>query len=256
MSSPKPDASPLAIVVGASGSFGTAIVAALIEAGQRVVGVGRDVSAMAHLIERHGAAFQAIAADIASDDATAAIRSAITGPVSMVVHAPGVPVAGGIKTAPTSALVEACNIKVGGFVRLIRAAEPFLRKGSRLVAVGGHYGFEPTAYAATAGIANAAIASAVKQLSWAYGELGITAHLIAPGPADTARLHGIAAGRSKQLGVTEEDVLAEMRSESAIGAFVTPEQVAWAITLLLDPRADAMAGSTIMVDAGRRRAIA
>ena len=256
MSSPEPDAPPLAIVVGAGGSFGTAIVAALVEAGQRVIGVGRDVSAMTHLALRHGEGFRAVAADIASDDAVATIGAAITGPVSMVVHAPGVPVAGGIRAAPTAALVEACNIKVGGFVRLIRAAEPWLRKGSRLVAVGGHYGFEPTAYAATAGIANAAIASAVKQLSWAYGELGITAHLVAPGPADTARLHGIAAGRAKQLGVTEADVLAEMRSESAIGAFATPEQVAWTIALLLDPRADAMAGSTIMVDAGRRRAIA
>ena len=255
MSSPEPDAAPLAIVVGAGGSFGTEIVAALVEAGQRVIGVGRDTSAMAHLAERHGAAFRAVAADIASDEAVATIGAAITGPVAMVVHAPGVPVAGGIKTAPTAALVEACNIKVGGFVRLIRAAEPFLRKGSRLVAVGGHYGIEPTAYAATAGIANTAIASAVKQLSWAYGDLGVTAHLIAPGPADTARLRGIAAGRARQMGVSEEEVLDEMRGESAIGAFATPQQVAWAIALLLDPRADAMAGSTIMVDAGRRRGL-
>jgi len=50
-------------------------------------------------------------------------------------------------------------------------------------------------------------------------------------------------------------VLDEMRGESAIGAFATPQQVAWAIALLLDPRADAMAGSTIMVDAGRRRGL-
>lgn len=244
-----------AIVVGAGGSFGTAIVAELIRQGQHVIGVGRDASAMDTLCDVHGDMFTAVAADISSDDAIETIRAAIPGPVSMVVHAPGVPVAGGIKSAPTSSLVEACNIKVGGFVRLIRAAEPHLRKGSRLVAVGGHYGFEPTAYAATAGVANAAIASAVKQLSWAYGDQGITAHLIAPGPADTPRLQGIATARSKQLGVSPEEVLGEMRGESAIGAFVAPEQVAWAIALLLDPRADAMAGSTIMVDAGRRRAV-
>jgi NAD(P)-dependent dehydrogenase (short-subunit alcohol dehydrogenase family) len=57
------------------------------------------------------------------------------------------------------------------------------------------------------------------------------------------------------MGVSEEEVLDEMRGESAIGAFATPQQVAWAIALLLDPRADAMAGSTIMVDAGRRRGL-
>lgn len=255
MSSPDATGPQQAIVVGAGGSFGTAIVAALIENGQQVIGVGRDASAMASLSAIHGSAFLPVGADISSDDAIQTIRAAITGSVSMVVHAPGVPVAGGIKTAPTMALVEACNIKVGGFVRLIRAAEPYLRQGSRLVAVGGHYGFEPTAYAATAGVANAAIASAVKQLSWAYGDLGVTAHLVAPGPADTARLHGVAATRAKQLGVSVDEVLNDMRGESAIGSFVTPEQVAWAIALLLDPRADAMAGSTIMVDAGRRRSV-
>lgn len=250
MSSPE-----YAIVVGAAGSFGTAIVADLVRAGQHVIGVGRDASAMVSLREAHGCMFTAVSADIGADASIDVIQAAITGPVSMVVHAPGVPVAGGIKTAPTSALVEACNIKVGGFVRLIRAAEPYLRRGSRLVAVGGHYGFEPTAYAATAGIANAAIASAVKQLSWAYGDQGITAHLIAPGPADTPRLQGIAPARARQLGISPDEVLDDMRGESAIGAFVTPEQVAWAIALLLDPRADAMAGSTIMVDAGRRRGV-
>src|SRR3546814_16522947 len=87
----------------------------------------------------------------------------------MVVHAPGVPVAGGVRVAPTAALVEACNIKVGGFVRLVRAAEPHMRRGSRLVAVGGHYGFEPTAYAATAGVANAALANLVRQLRRSEG---------------------------------------------------------------------------------------
>src|SRR3546814_10177084 len=55
-----------------------------------------------------------------------------------------------------------------------------MRRGSRLVAVGGHYGFEPTAYAATAGVANAALANLVRQMSWAYGELGVTSHLVAP----------------------------------------------------------------------------
>ncbi len=255
MSSPDSSGPPQAVVVGAGGSFGTAIVAALIEAGQQVIGVGRNVTGMASLVGAHGCAFRAIAADIRSDDAIATIGEAITGPVSMVVHAPGVPVAGGIKAASTAALVEACNIKVGGFVRLVRAAEPYLRRGSRLVAVGGHYGFEPTAYAATAGVANAAIASVVKQLSWAYGDIGVTAHLIAPGPAATARLRAVAQARASQLGTSIDDVLGDMMAESAIGAFVNPEQVAWAIALLLDPRADAMAGSTLMVDAGRRRAI-
>jgi len=46
-----------------------------------------------------------------------------------------------------------------------------------------------------------------------------------------------------------------MRAESAIGAFTTPEQIAWAMELLLAPEADALAGGTLFMDAGRRKGI-
>jgi NAD(P)-dependent dehydrogenase (short-subunit alcohol dehydrogenase family) len=167
----------------------------------------------------------------------------------------GVAVAGGILNAPTEAGVDAVNIKVGGMLRLVRAVDPWLGKSSRLVAIGGHYGFEPTAYAAAAGIANAALANLMRQLSLVYGERGITAHLIAPGPADTDRLRRVAADRATQRGTSVEQVMAEMVTESSIHAMTTPAQVAWAVALLLDPEADAMTGSALMLDSGRRRGL-
>ncbi len=253
MSSPEP--AELAVVVGASGALGSAIVAALTGAGLRVVGVARSTDSLAALAARHADAFVPLVADFAHDEAIEAVRPVIDRPVAMVVHAPGVPVAGGIAEAPPAVLAEACNIKVGGLVRLVRAVEDHLRPKSRLVAIGGHYGFEPTAYAATAGVANAALANVVRQMSWAYGPRGITAHLVAPGPADTERLHNVAAARATRDGKPVEAVLADMRAESAIGAFVEPAQIGWAIRLLLDPEADALAGSPLFLDAGRRRSI-
>jgi NAD(P)-dependent dehydrogenase (short-subunit alcohol dehydrogenase family) len=254
MSSPEPFAEH-AVVVGASGSLGSHIVDTLIGAGKHVLGIARSHDSLAALTAKHASGFTPLVADLGVDNSIDIVRSALSRPVAMVVHAPGVPVAGGIASADPSLLIEACNIKVGGFVRLVRAAEPMLRAKSRLVAIGGHYGFEPTAYAATAGVANAALANVVRQISWAYGPKGITAHLVAPGPADTERLHRVAETRAASSGMTVDDVLAEMRSESAIGALVEPAQVAWAVRLLLDPEADALAGSSLMLDAGRRRGL-
>src|SRR3546814_14578413 len=93
-------------------------------------------------------------------------------------------------------------------------------------------------------------------MSWAYGDLGVTSHLVAPGPADTERLHGIARARAEKEGVSFEIMLDRMRADSAIGAFTSVESVAWSIALLLDPRADALAGSTMRLDGGRRHASA
>ncbi len=244
----------LAVVVGATGAFGNAMVERLAAAGLGVVAVARSADSLAVLRERVPG-LVACAADIASDSAIAVIAAAVDRPVRMVVHGPGVTVAGGILTAPTATMVDAVNIKVGGLLRLSRAVDSWLAAGSRIVAIGGHYGFEPTAYAASAGVANAALVNVVRQLSLAYGPRGVTAHLIAPGPADTERLRRVAADRAAQRGITVDAVLAEMLAESSIGRFTTPEQVAWAVSILLAPEADAMTGSSLMLDSGRRRGL-
>jgi len=46
-----------------------------------------------------------------------------------------------------------------------------------------------------------------------------------------------------------------MKKESAIGEFTSIEQIAWAVETLLAPEANALAGSTLFMDAGRRKAI-
>lgn len=244
-----------AYVVGGSGSIGSVIVGRLLAEGLEVIAVGRSEAALQRLAQHHPGV-GLLVADLASDAAIPALAARAAGKtVRMVVHAPGLAIAGGIATVPAGAIAEAVNVKAGGMLRLVRGVEAQLVRGSRLVAIGGHYGFEPTAYAATAGVANAALVNLVRQLNLAYGERGITAHTVAPGPADTERLHRIAGERAKQRGIGVEAVLAEMLQESAIRAFTTPEQVAWAIALLLAPEADAFAGSTLMMDAGRRRGL-
>lgn len=247
----------IAVVVGSTGAMGQVIVRRLAAKGLTVVAVARTTDALASLVHSTPGVVTC-AADIASDSATEAIRAVcdqLDAPVRLVVQGAGVTTAGGVLTAPTEAVVDAVNIKVGGMLRLVRAVDGRLSAGARLVAIGGHYGFEPTAYAATAGVANAALANLVRQLSWAYGPRGVTSHLVAPGPADTERLHRVAKDRAARDGLSAAEVLDQMRAESAIGAFTTPEQIAWAIALLLDPEADALAGGTLFMDAGRRKGL-
>lgn len=248
----------LAVVVGATGAFGQPIVERLIGRGLTVLAVARTAQSLAGLVERFGPALVPCVADIASDEAIEAIRACVAAQgaaVRMVVHGPGVAVAGGILSAPTASMVDAVNIKVGGLLRLVRAVDEQLTTRSRLVAIAGHYGLEPTAYAAAAGVANAALFNVMRQLSLAYGPRGITAHTLAPGPADTERLHRVAADRARLQATTPEAVLDAMRADSSLGQLTTPAQVAWAVALLLDPEADVLTGSTLMLDAGRRRGL-
>ena len=248
-----PGCAELAVVVGA-GAFGEDIIATLARAGLGVLAISRTQETLDALAAKIDNVIPCVA-DLSNDSAIEVIRTALDRPVRMVVHGPGVAVAGGILTAPTEAMVQSVNIKVGGMLRLARATDERLVAHSRLVAIGGHYGLEPTAYAAAAGVANAALVNVMRQLSLALGPRGITAHTIAPGPADTERLRNVAKTRAEQRGCSVDEVLEELKEESSIGAFTSSSQVAWAVSMLLAPEADAMTGSTLMLDSGRRRGL-
>lgn len=245
----------IAVVVGATGAMGAVISRRLAAEGLTVLAVARKADALASLVDTTPGVVPCVA-DISNDSSIDAIKAALDAPVRMVVHGPGVATAGGVLVAPTAAVVDAVNIKVGGMIRLVRAVDEQLVRGSRLVAIGGHYGSEPNPWAATAGVGNAALTNLMRQYSWAYGARGVTAHVVQPGPADTDRLRRIAADRAARGGITLEAAMDEYRAESALGALTTPEQVAWAIALLLAPEADALAGSTLFMDAGRRKGMA
>ena len=68
-------------------------------------------------------------------------------------------------------------------------------------------------------------------------------------------MRNVAVARAAQSGSTVDAMLEELRMDSAIRAFTTPEQVGWAVALLADPEADALAGSALMLDSGRRRGL-
>ncbi|PWR23160.1 SDR family NAD(P)-dependent oxidoreductase [Zavarzinia compransoris] len=244
-----------AVVIGAAGAFGEAIVARLIRDGLAVVAVGRSFQALEALADRHPGLI-ACTADIADDKAIPRLRAALpAGPVRIAVHGPGLSAPGSVATVATDALAQAVNLKAGGLLRLARAIDHRLEAGSRLVAIAGHYGLEPAPHAAAPGVANAAVINLARQLSLALGPRGITAHVIAPGPADTERLWRIAALEAERRGTTAAEVIEGMRRESSTGTLTDPAEVAWAVSLLLAPEAGAMTGSTLMLDAGRRRGL-
>lgn len=245
----------IVVIVGVTGEMGSKFAAQMLRDGYKVIGVARSRDALEQLklSLACGDDFIPCATSISDDQAISDIAALVDAPVKAVVHSPGVPTAGGVLQADTSALLEAVNIKAAGMVRLVRAVDANLSAGSRLIAIGGHYGFEPTAYAATAGLGNSALTNLIKQLSWAYGPRKITAHLIAPGPADTPRLHRVAKARAEKDGLSQSEVLAEMAAESALGEFTDVEDIVWAVSMLLSPHAKALAGSVMFMDTGRRR---
>lgn len=240
----------VAVVTGATGTLGRQVVATLIAQGVAVVAVSRSGATTGS-----GEA-STVAADLGDDSCIEKIREAApAGRLAMVVHGVGLPSSPDVSAVEPSQLARAVDIKVGGLLRLMRALDDRIEPGTRIVAVGGHMGDEPTEHAPLAGVANAALANLVRQLSGPLGRRQASVHLIAPGPFESDRVNAMVGRKAVALGVDEATVREELLADVPQGRLPSAEDVAWAIGILLAPAASAMNGSTLFLDGGSRRGI-
>lgn len=240
------------VVAGATGRIGGALVTHLLDHGEAdVVAVARDRDALADLADQYGPRFHACAADLLDDAAIDTVRAAVPDQrVGLVVNAARSATPGGVDEAPPGHLAAAVDLKAGGLLRLVRAVEPRLGEGSRVIAVGGRLGYDADPRAAAAGVANAAVAMLVRQLAHALGPRGTSCHVVAPGAM--ARGEGSAFGTSD---VGSGHAPQEPHAAAPIGQLPTVEDVVWMIGMLTDPAAAFLNGGSLIMDGGRRTAV-
>lgn len=240
----------IAVVTGASGHLGRHLVAGLTARGLSVLAVSRTGAAPGM------GEVASLAVDLSHDDAIDVVRAALPdGELAMLVHAVGLPGSAGVATVEPGLPAVAVELKVGGLLRLLRAVDGRIADHSRIVAVGGHLGSEPTEHAPLAGIANAALASVVRQLVGPLGRRGATVHLVAPGPFESPRTERLIASKAAGEGVSADQMREAMMADTPLGRMPTAEEVAAIIVGLLDPAADLLTGSTLALDAGLRRGL-
>jgi NAD(P)-dependent dehydrogenase (short-subunit alcohol dehydrogenase family) len=238
-----------AVVVGATGAVGSAVVSRLTTAGLRVLAVARGQAQL----DEQAAGSELITpcvADIADSASITAIAQRLSGPVRIAVMAAGLPVRGSADTIDPDLLAVGANIKLGGLVRLLHAVRGKLERGSRFVAFAGTLGIEPRAHEAGPGAVNAGVLNLMRQISLLYGPRGITVHTICPGPADTPRLRRIAAAVAQERGEPFDEVWQGYADRTSLGRLPTADEIAWAVSLLLEPEADVMHGGVLHLDGG------
>jgi NAD(P)-dependent dehydrogenase (short-subunit alcohol dehydrogenase family) len=246
--------SDIAVVVGATGAMGSAMTRRLVASGLRVVAVARTATAVDDLAAAVPGVVACVA-DIGDNSSVETISTALDAPVRMALFAAGLPVRGSVETIDPDLFAIGANIKVAGMVRLVNGVRNRLVRGSRIVAVAGSLGLEPSASEAGPGAINAALFNLMRQYSLVFGPRGITTHTISPGPADTPRLRRIVEAVAAERGVTFDEVWAEYERRNSLGRLPTVDEIAWAVDVLLSPQADLMHGSVLKLDGGAAHGI-
>ncbi len=232
-----------ALVTGATGGIGRAVVADLERRGMTTYGIDVETGDDPRVIKCD----VTVAAQV---NATVAEAVGALGRLDVVVNVVGISGRrfgdGPVDVCTDEAWDHLMNTNVRSVFLVCRAALAHLGAGASIVNLssvlgmrGGTPGvFETHAYAASKG----AIISLTKAMAASYAPRGIRVNAVAPGLVRTPM-----STRAQQ----NEAVLAESsRRQPLVGALVEPEQVAAAVGWLASPESDAVTGIVLPVDGG------
>jgi NADP-dependent 3-hydroxy acid dehydrogenase YdfG len=174
---------PLALVTGATGGIGRAIVDDL-AADHDVVAVGRNASAIAELDALPGV--RAVSVDLTDDDAVAALAATL-GRLDVLVHAAAVATQFSVADADAAEWRRQWDVNVVAPAALTRLTLPLLRSSSgRVVFINSGAGTRAVPGSVVYSATKFALRALADGLRAEESDAGVRVSTVAPGPTDTA----------------------------------------------------------------------
>lgn len=246
----RPESLKVALVSGASGGIGAAIVRRLAADGHKVVINYRSrrerADALVKEITDGGGAAVAVHADVADPRQAAAMVEAAShafGGVSVLVNAAAPAInPKSLVNAAWGDLQKHLDVQVRGAFELAKACAPQMaeRRHGRIVnitsqVVDGQPTVNWTAYA----VAKSALAALSRQLAVELGPTGVTVNCVSPGMTET-----------HLIGDIPEKVQMMVARQTPMRRLSTPEDVAEAVAWLASDAAAFVTGQTLSVNGG------
>ncbi|MGL4309904.1 MAG: SDR family NAD(P)-dependent oxidoreductase [Paracoccaceae bacterium] len=233
-----------ALVTGAAGGIGAAVVRALRAQGARVAVADRDtqgIEAEAHL---PGNLMEAAYAD----GLPAAVVKAL-GRLDIVVNNAGVIARGPVTETGDADWDLNVGVNVQAPFRICRAAIPLMAEqgGGAIVNVASCWGLRPGPNHAVYCMTKAAIASLTQCMGMDHAHQGIRINAVAPNEVNTPMLR---TGFAKR-GFDPDTAVAELGRTVPLGRIAEPEDIADVILFLASDAARYMCGAVVEVNGGK-----
>ena len=233
-------AGKVALVTGAQGGIGRAIVSRLRHAGATVVAHHRRDSDDAQDDAAHTVVGELTDPDVARGLVAEAAR--LAGPVDVVVHAAAAQDLVDLRRIDDGTWERLLAVNVGA-ARLLTVAlaehRVALGGGGAVVLLGSIEGSRPSAGHGPYAVTKAALVQLARAAATEFGPAGMRVTVVSPGLTERPGL--------------EEDWpggVAAYRAAAPLGRLVRPEEVADACVFLASPAAAAITGVELVVDAG------
>ncbi|CAO3448888.1 Oxidoreductase, short-chain dehydrogenase/reductase family [Azospirillum argentinense] len=235
-----------ALVTGGSRGIGAAIALALADKGADVaISYERSAERAAEVvraIEAKGRRAVAIQADSADPAAMAALVGQTVealGGLDILVNNAGIARQGLVAEMSLADIDALLDVNVRAAVLVAQAAIPHLKEGGRIVFIGSCLADRITAPGVTVySMTKSAQIALTHGLARELGPRGITVNLVQPGATDT------------DMNPANGDHSEILRSQTPLGRYGQPEDVAAAVAFLASPAARQISGATLTVDGG------
>ncbi|MEZ5778049.1 MAG: SDR family oxidoreductase [Paracoccaceae bacterium] len=237
----------LAVVTGAAGGMGQAIVARLLEDGLTVAGLDIDGEALARMGEALGDDFAPSQIDLTDPAAIAAVFADLAarfGGVDVLVNNAGTCFMSDFPDIPADELDRQMAVNFSSAFHCCQAAITWMkdREGVRKIvniSSNGAYNFDvfdPPHYRAS----KAAMDTLTKDLARRYARARIAVNSIAPAMTQTPLFN-----------VLTEEVLGRAIAAMPHGRAMRPEEIAAWVGFLVSPAGDICSGNVIILNQGR-----
>lgn len=247
----------IALVTGAAGGIGEAVVRTLAERGARVAALDRDPTRLAESVKRLtacGLRVTAVPADVTSSaDVDRAVNTVedTLGPVDCLVNAAGVLRLGEARKLTDQDWTDTFAVNATGVFHVSRAVVDRMvaRGGGAIVTVAsnaaGTARTEMAAYAAS----KAAATAFTKCLGLEVAAHGVRCNVVAPGSTDTPMLRGMHQGDTA-VRTSVDGTPAAFKTGIPLGKVARPGDVAEAVAFLLSDQAGHITLHSLTVDGG------
>lgn len=261
-----------ALVAGGGRGIGKAIARALAGEGCDVVVAARTRSQVEgsarEIAEQTGVKVVPMVMDVLSTEQvnrTVAAAAERLGGLHILVNSASHPggaadAVGYIETVNEESLLSDFDIKYVGALRLSRAAIPHLKSAGwgRIINISG--GNARNAGNLSGGARNIALVHLTKTLSIDLGPHGTTVNCIHPGATRTERTPGMLAEKSRELGISPEEVERRQfargaETGNAVGRMIEADEVGYLAAFLASDRAAAITGEVVSAGGGVGRAV-
>lgn len=251
-----------AIVTGGSAGIGLACARALYAEGVSVLIAARDgerLDRALRAIKEHapesGAQALSVSADISrAEGVERCVGRAFStwDRVDILINNAGSAPSGSFYDLEDSAYQEAWNLKLLGYMRMVRAVAPAMkaRRDGRIVNIVGAAAHNPTPTFLAGGTANAAIINFTKGISQDLAPFGIRINAISPGPVNTKRARQLARQEAAALGISVEEATARRISSVPLHRMAEADEIADMALFLASDRAASVTGAELLMDGG------